>query len=198
MSGGAVCNWCSKTAAVQTRRLSVHGGNYWGSWLQGGDHIWSAAVIKDLLVMHRGCCPPTHVLYTKLRNKCGMDSREHWNVLRLLEKLEQRALNFELFRIILSSCLLQRILSNRCFFCRPFHRFEMLDAARNKIRVKAAYLMMAATIGACVVMVVMGKRVSNSGWIPFVWTHCFSVNKEGNVIEKSKVKDQLLYLVTSN
>ncbi|XP_006795206.1 protein FAM162B [Neolamprologus brichardi] len=36
--------------------------------------------------------------------------------------------------------------------------FEMIDAARNKIRVKAAYVMMAATIGACMVMVFLGKR----------------------------------------
>uniref|UniRef100_A0A3Q0SRE0 Family with sequence similarity 162 member A n=1 Tax=Amphilophus citrinellus TaxID=61819 RepID=A0A3Q0SRE0_AMPCI len=36
--------------------------------------------------------------------------------------------------------------------------FEMIDAARNRIRVKAAYVMMAATIGACMVMVFMGKR----------------------------------------
>ncbi|XP_075906586.1 protein FAM162B [Nelusetta ayraudi] len=36
--------------------------------------------------------------------------------------------------------------------------FETIDAARNKIRVKACYLMMVATIGACVVMVILGKR----------------------------------------
>lgn len=42
-----------------------------------------------------------------------------------------------------------------CFF----YRFEMIDAARNKIRVKAAYVMMAATIGACMIMVFLGKRV---------------------------------------
>ncbi|XP_043961375.1 protein FAM162B [Gambusia affinis] len=38
--------------------------------------------------------------------------------------------------------------------------YEMLDNARNKIRVKAAYLMMALTIGACVLMVVMGKKAA--------------------------------------
>lgn len=38
--------------------------------------------------------------------------------------------------------------------------FEMIDAARNKIRVKAAYMMMAATIGACLLMVIMGKRAA--------------------------------------
>ncbi|KAK2886510.1 protein FAM162B [Channa argus] len=38
--------------------------------------------------------------------------------------------------------------------------FEMIDAARNKVRVKACYVMMAATIGACVVMVFMGKRAA--------------------------------------
>lgn len=36
----------------------------------------------------------------------------------------------------------------------------MIDAARNKIRVKACYLMMAATISACLMMVILGKRVS--------------------------------------
>ncbi|KAM4718948.1 protein FAM162B [Anableps anableps] len=38
--------------------------------------------------------------------------------------------------------------------------FEMIDNARNKIRVKAAYVMMALTIGACLVMVVMGKKAA--------------------------------------
>lgn len=40
----------------------------------------------------------------------------------------------------------------------------MIDAARNKIRVKACYVMMAVTIGACLLMVIMGKRVSDSGF----------------------------------
>uniref|UniRef100_A0A3Q2QMT4 Family with sequence similarity 162 member A n=1 Tax=Fundulus heteroclitus TaxID=8078 RepID=A0A3Q2QMT4_FUNHE len=38
--------------------------------------------------------------------------------------------------------------------------FETIDNARNKIRVKAAYLMMALTIGACVLMVVLGKKAA--------------------------------------
>ncbi|KAM6900375.1 protein FAM162B [Xenentodon cancila] len=38
--------------------------------------------------------------------------------------------------------------------------FEMIDSARNKIRVKAAYVMMAATIGACLLMVFAGKRAA--------------------------------------
>lgn len=38
-------------------------------------------------------------------------------------------------------------------------RYEMLDAARNKIRVKVAYLMMGVTILACLVMVYWGKQV---------------------------------------
>lgn len=38
--------------------------------------------------------------------------------------------------------------------------FEMLDGARNRMRVKAAYLMIVATIGACMVMVFLGKRAS--------------------------------------
>ncbi|KAM8881959.1 protein FAM162B isoform 1-T2 [Synchiropus picturatus] len=36
--------------------------------------------------------------------------------------------------------------------------FEMLDAARNKVRVKICYLMIAATIGGCMLMVFLGKR----------------------------------------
>ncbi|XP_040921333.1 protein FAM162B [Toxotes jaculatrix] len=38
--------------------------------------------------------------------------------------------------------------------------YEMIDAARNKIRVKACYLMMGVTIGACVIMVILGKRAA--------------------------------------
>ncbi|CAN9506291.1 unnamed protein product [Ophioblennius macclurei] len=38
--------------------------------------------------------------------------------------------------------------------------FEMIDSARNKIRVKAAYMMMALTIGACLVTVFFGKRAA--------------------------------------
>ncbi|KAF1373040.1 hypothetical protein PFLUV_G00256210 [Perca fluviatilis] len=36
--------------------------------------------------------------------------------------------------------------------------FEMIDAARNKVRVKACYVMMATTIAACLLMVFLGKR----------------------------------------
>lgn len=38
--------------------------------------------------------------------------------------------------------------------------FEMLDAARNKLRVKTCYVMMALTLGACLVMVVSGKQAA--------------------------------------
>ncbi|XP_054893778.1 protein FAM162B [Poeciliopsis prolifica] len=38
--------------------------------------------------------------------------------------------------------------------------FETIDKARNKIRVKAAYVMMALTIGSCVLMVIMGKKAA--------------------------------------
>ncbi|XP_073344275.1 protein FAM162B [Pagrus major] len=41
-----------------------------------------------------------------------------------------------------------------------FVSFEMIDAARNKVRVKTCYVMMAATIMACMVMVIMGKRAA--------------------------------------
>lgn len=38
--------------------------------------------------------------------------------------------------------------------------FEMIDAARNRMRVKACYVMMATTIGACLLMVFLGKRAA--------------------------------------
>lgn len=38
--------------------------------------------------------------------------------------------------------------------------FEMLDAARNKLRVKVCYVMMAVTLGACLIMVVSGKQAA--------------------------------------
>ncbi|KAG7224907.1 hypothetical protein INR49_014823 [Caranx melampygus] len=41
-----------------------------------------------------------------------------------------------------------------------FVSFEMLDAARNKVRVKACYIMMAVTVAACLVMVILGKRAA--------------------------------------
>ncbi|KAM3593398.1 uncharacterized protein V6R79_012159 [Siganus canaliculatus] len=41
-----------------------------------------------------------------------------------------------------------------------FVSFEMIDAARNRVRVKACYVMMAATIGACLLMVFLGKRAA--------------------------------------
>lgn len=38
--------------------------------------------------------------------------------------------------------------------------FEMLDAARNKVRVKVCYLMMALTIVGCLTMVILGKQAA--------------------------------------
>nr|XP_057916131.1 protein FAM162B isoform X1 [Doryrhamphus excisus] len=42
-----------------------------------------------------------------------------------------------------------------------FVSFETLDAARNRVRVKACYVMMAATIGGCLLMVILGKRAAS-------------------------------------
>ncbi|XP_006869483.1 PREDICTED: protein FAM162A [Chrysochloris asiatica] len=36
--------------------------------------------------------------------------------------------------------------------------FEMLDAAKNKIRVKISYLMIALTVAGCIFMVIEGKK----------------------------------------
>ncbi|KAM7390445.1 hypothetical protein PAMA_008551 [Pampus argenteus] len=41
-----------------------------------------------------------------------------------------------------------------------FVSYDMIQAARNKVRVKGCYVMMAATIVACVVMVILGKRAA--------------------------------------
>ncbi|XP_050777426.1 protein FAM162A isoform X1 [Gopherus flavomarginatus] len=38
---------------------------------------------------------------------------------------------------------------------------ELIDAARNKLRVKMSYLMIAVTVLGCIVMVVEGKRKEN-------------------------------------
>ncbi|XP_053466950.1 protein FAM162B [Ictalurus furcatus] len=39
--------------------------------------------------------------------------------------------------------------------------FEMIDAARNRLRVKACYVMIVLTIGGCIWMVVLGKQAVN-------------------------------------
>lgn len=38
-------------------------------------------------------------------------------------------------------------------------RFEMLDAAKNKVRVKISYVMIALTVAGCVLMIIEGKKV---------------------------------------
>ncbi|KAM9583056.1 protein FAM162A [Trichechus inunguis] len=38
--------------------------------------------------------------------------------------------------------------------------FEMLDAAKNKIRVKISYLMIALTVAGCIFMVIKGKKAA--------------------------------------
>ncbi|XP_059182960.1 protein FAM162B [Centropristis striata] len=43
-----------------------------------------------------------------------------------------------------------------------FVSFEMIDAARNKVRVKVCYIMIAVTMGACLLMVVLGKRAAHN------------------------------------
>ncbi|XP_043081940.1 protein FAM162B isoform X2 [Puntigrus tetrazona] len=41
-----------------------------------------------------------------------------------------------------------------------FVSFEMIDAARNRVRVKACYVMMALTVVACIAMAVSGKQAA--------------------------------------
>lgn len=41
-------------------------------------------------------------------------------------------------------------------------RFEMIDAARNKLRVKACYVMIVLTVVGCIGMVILGKQVGHS------------------------------------
>ncbi|KAM5335676.1 protein FAM162A [Glossophaga mutica] len=38
--------------------------------------------------------------------------------------------------------------------------FEMLDAAKNKVRVKISYVMMALTVAGCILMVIEGKKAA--------------------------------------
>lgn len=38
--------------------------------------------------------------------------------------------------------------------------FEMLDAAKNKMRVKVSYVMMALTVAGCIFMVIEGKKAA--------------------------------------
>ncbi|XP_060755898.1 protein FAM162B [Neoarius graeffei] len=39
--------------------------------------------------------------------------------------------------------------------------FEMIDAARNRLRVKACYAMIVLTIGGCICMVILGKQAAS-------------------------------------
>lgn len=45
----------------------------------------------------------------------------------------------------------------------------MLDAAKNKFRVKISYLMIALTVAGCILMVIEGKKVS----VHFLYYLCF-------------------------
>lgn len=63
-----------------------------------------------------------------------------------------------------------------CLCTCLYHRFETIDAARNKIRVKACYVMMATTIGACLLMVLLGKQVSDDGRLLCDCVHCIGLN----------------------
>ncbi|XP_037381350.1 protein FAM162A isoform X2 [Talpa occidentalis] len=38
--------------------------------------------------------------------------------------------------------------------------FEMLDAAKNKVRVKVSYIMIALTVAGCILMVIQGKQAA--------------------------------------
>lgn len=42
----------------------------------------------------------------------------------------------------------------------------MLDAAKNKIRVKVSYLMIALTVAGCIYMVIEGKKVRAGSSLP--------------------------------
>lgn len=51
----------------------------------------------------------------------------------------------------------------------------MLDAAKNKIRVKISYVMIALTVGGCILMVIEGKKVR----VDFL-SVCFCKGSKGN------------------
>lgn len=51
----------------------------------------------------------------------------------------------------------------------------MLDAAKNKIRVKVSYLMIALTVAGCIYMVIEGKKVRAGSSLPL---HALPKDKE--------------------
>ncbi|XP_029434052.1 protein FAM162A [Rhinatrema bivittatum] len=58
--------------------------------------------------------------------------------------------------------------------------FEMIDAAKNRVRVKISYIMIALSIMGCIAMVISGKRAAGrneslSGW---------------NIAKKARLKDE--------
>lgn len=44
--------------------------------------------------------------------------------------------------------------------CSVLHSSEVLDAARNTVRIKVCYIMIALTLLGCLAMVITGKEVS--------------------------------------
>lgn len=44
--------------------------------------------------------------------------------------------------------------------CSVLYRSEVLDAARNSVRIKVCYIMIALTLLGCLAMVITGKEVS--------------------------------------
>ncbi|XP_026217576.1 protein FAM162B [Anabas testudineus] len=62
-----------------------------------------------------------------------------------------------------------------------FVSFEMIDAARNRLRVKACYAMIVFTLGSCLLMVILGKRAAGR--------HETLSNQ--NLEKKAKLKEEL-------
>ncbi|XP_068832105.1 protein FAM162A isoform X1 [Capricornis sumatraensis] len=66
--------------------------------------------------------------------------------------------------------------------------FEMLDAAKNKVRVKISYVMIALTVAGCVLMIIEGKKLHRDEtsqregskgrrWLHLL--HCSSLSEDG-------------------
>ncbi|XP_008064991.1 protein FAM162A [Carlito syrichta] len=64
--------------------------------------------------------------------------------------------------------------------------FEMLDAAKNKIRVKISYVMIALTVAGCVLMVIEGKKAAKRNET----LTSLNLEKKARLREEAAMKDK--------
>ncbi|XP_040106435.1 protein FAM162A isoform X1 [Oryx dammah] len=64
--------------------------------------------------------------------------------------------------------------------------FEMLDAAKNKVRVKISYVMIALTVAGCVLMVIEGKKAARRNET----LTSLNLEKKARLREEAAMKDK--------